>query len=1300
MNTYFNCHTHTMYSNLRLLDCINRPEALVDKALELGLSGLAITDHEALCAHMTINKIAKQLRETNPDFTLALGNEIYLTDTREPKQKYYHFILIAKDNDGYKQLKELSTIAWLNGYNTGKMERVPTLKEDLKKIIKKNPGHVIATSACIGGELSSNALLMSQASAVDDMTNAAFYYDRINDFLKYCIDIFGDDFYIECAPSDDSEQIAVNKKLYKIAKARNIKMVIGTDAHYLRPEDRPIHKAYLTSKEGDRETDTFYKYTYLMTPDEVRELMAASYDDASIVDWMFENTIEMQNKITWFSLEKKQIIPKITVKEYPIGATSHFFGVNNSNADEYNDGNWKIIKQLGCSENPQERYWINQCLEALMEKGLWAENYIDRICIEADIISDIGKKLDDCLFAYFNTFQHYINLFWECGSIVGPGRGSATGFLSNYLLGITQLDPIRWELPYWRFLNKERAELPDIDIDLAPSKRPLIFEKIREERGQLGLSQVATFGTEGTKSAIQTACRGYRSEEYPEGIDSDIALYMSSLIPQERGFLWEITDVVYGNEERDRKPVKAFLTEVNKYPGLLDIIMYICGLVNKRGVHASGTILYGEDPYETAGFMRAPGGDIITCWDLHEAEAAGDTKYDFLVTEASDKIIICYEFLKQDGCIPNIGLREFYDTYLHPEVIDVDKEVLWQHLAAGDILDIFQFATGVGLMIAKKLKPQNMLEMTAASALMRLMSERGKESQQDRYVRIKNHPEEFEIEMQRASLTKEQRAAFHKYCDAYYGTVPLQEQMMEILMDEDIASFTLAEANAARKIVAKKQMKRIPELRKQLYAKVQNNEYADYIWNVAIAPSLGYAFSKNHSLPYSFVGIQMDDLATEFNSIYWNTSCLVVNSGATDPDNGGQTDYGKVAKAIGAVRGAGIEVSLIDINASNFGFTPDVEHNTIRLGLKNLLNVGDDVIDALIANRPYASPKDFYYKVRPNKRAMISLIKAGAFDAMEERKFVMAWFLWETCDKKSRLTLQNMPSLLKYNLVPLDNEDMFLAKRIYEFNRYLKACCKDVALDASNFILDARAVDFIIELGRDELLSYENNLFKLNMKTWDKLYQKDMDTFRNWINSNKDKILFDLNSTIFKEEWEKYATGSYSAWEMEVACFYYHEHELANMDMKKYGVSDFFELPEDPEVDKYWYRGGKQIPLFKLTKIAGTCIAKNKAKSTVTLLTTTGVVDVKFRKEYFALFDKQISERGDDGKKHVIERSWFNRGNMIIVNGMRSGDNFICKKYSSTVGHQLYRISEVKPNGEIILQDKRYQGEMEEDGEI
>ena len=215
----------------------------------------------------------------------------------------------------------------------------------------------------------------------------------------------------------------------------------------------------------------------------------------------------------------------------------------------------------------------------------------------------------------------------------------------------------------------------------------------------------------------------------------------------------------------------------------------------------------------------------------------------------------------------------------------------------------------------------------------------------------------------------------------------------------------------------------------------------------------------------------------------------------------------------------------------------------------------------------------------------------------------------------------------------------------------------------------------------------------LNVKGWDKIYQKWMDIFREWIASDKDNILQSLNDSIFKEDWLKYASKSISAWEMESLCFYHHPHELAHLNENKYGFSNFFELNEEPEVDRSFVRGGKTINIFKLHKICGTCIAKDKTKGTVTLLTTTGVVTVKFRKDYFSMFDKQISEKQPDGTKKVIEKSWFNRGGMILVQGIRSGDNFVAKNYASSGGHQLYKITEVLPNGEIVLQTERYQGE-------
>ncbi len=611
--SYFDNHAHTEFSNLRLLDCINKPEALIDKAIELGLSGIAITDHESLSSHIRVNKYTKKIQEKYPDFTVALGNEIYLTDTRDKGQRYYHFILIAKDKIGYRGLKELSSIAWQSSYYDRKMERVPTLKSELATLMKKFKGHIIGTTACIGGELGASILNLQACEEVNDTLNAYRYHQQIVDFMNFCIETFGqDDFYIECSPAASPEQIIANKRMLKIAQCFGVKMSIGCDAHYLRKEDRYIHKAYLNSKGGEREVDSFYEFCHLFTEDEARESFKNSYDDVTI-DMLFESSNELKDKIEFYSLEQHQSIPEVEVTDYKKGFVPYKW------EDKY-----PILCSLIRSDNIQERYWVNECILSLQEKGLYKdERYLERLEEEARVKRVIGEKLQTCMFAYPNTLKHYVDLFWDCGSTVGAGRGSACAALNHYLLGITQLDPIEWDLPFWRYLNDERTELGDIDLDLAPSKIRKIFKEIRKERGQLGLVQVCTFGTEGTKSAILTACRGYRSEDFPDGIDVDMAQYMSSLVPQERGFLWPIEDVVKGNEEKGRKPVKSFINAVNQFPGLLDIITRIQGLVNKRSSHASGVILFDENIYDTAAVMKTPKGALITQWDLHDQEAAG-----------------------------------------------------------------------------------------------------------------------------------------------------------------------------------------------------------------------------------------------------------------------------------------------------------------------------------------------------------------------------------------------------------------------------------------------------------------------------------------------------------------------------------------------------------------------------------------------------------------------------------------------------------------------------------------------------
>jgi hypothetical protein len=281
-----------------------------------------------------------------------------------------------------------------------------------------------------------------------------------------------------------------------------------------------------------------------------------------------------------------------------------------------------------------------------------------------------------------------------------------------------------------------------------------------------------------------------------------------------------------------------------------------------------------------------------------------------------------------------------------------------------------------------------------------------------------------------------------------------------------------------------------------------------------------------------------------------------------------------------------------------------------------------------------------------------------------------------------------MAALLKYQLLP---ESEIEAKRVYEFNRYLKAVCKSTA---DKYKLDERAMNFLIELGYEDLINGEY----LGVKAWDKVYQKYMDIFRDYITANKTALLQKMNDIIFAEDWQKYAKGNYSAWEMEVLCFYYHEHELAHVNNLKYGYVDFFKLPAEPAIEYSWTKGGKTFNRYKLSMICGTCIAKNKTKGIVTLLTPSGVVDVKFRKEYFSMFDKQISERQADGTKRIIEKSWFGRGSMIAVQGMRSGDNFISKKYASSLNeHQLYKIVSLDKNGDVVLQKERYCGGFAED---
>lgn len=1305
MSKRFETHSHTYYSNLRLLDCINKPKDLVKRAAELGLAGIAITDHEALCGHIELNIFQKEIEKDYPGFKIALGNEIYLTPNREMGQRYYHFILIAKNKIGHRALRELSSRAWMNSYWDRGLERVPTIYSDIEEIVKKYPNSLIATTACLGGELSVNTLALINAEKINDKKSAEIAHNNIVNFMLWGKEQFGDDFYIECAPGCSLDQIQVNKRLISIAKAFNVKMVIGSDAHYLKKEDRYVHKAYLNSKGGEREVDEFYEFTYLQDNNEIIENLKKSDFTEEFIQQMFDNSYKIYDKIELYTLEHKQTIPKVEVKDYP-------------KISNWSQLDYPVLADMLDSDDKVERYWVNKCLNRLEKLDLYNEKYLGRLEEEADIKRTISEKLETNMFSYPVTLEHYVNLFWECGSMVGAGRGSSCSGLNHYLLGITQLDPIKWELPFWRYLNKERVELGDIDLDLCPSKRPLILKRIKEERGgnfnkniddlsrkNLGCTLIATFGTEGTRSTILTACRGYRAQGYPDGIDVDTAQYLSSLIPSERGFLWPLKDCIEGNPEKDRKPIKLFINEVEQYPGLLDIMLGIEGMVNKRSSHASGVILFDEDPYEFGCFMRTPKGEIITQYDLHMCEAAGMTKYDFLVTEVQDKLTEAIKLLQDYGEIDSsLTLREVYDKYFHPNVLPINDQAIWKVLQENSVLNIFQFDSEVGSQAAKKIKPKSMLEMADANGLMRLMAaEKGQESPMEKYIRFKENIGLWYSEMREFGLTEEEQKVVEPYFLSSYGVPPSQEQLMKMLMDENICHFSLKDANAARKIVGKKQMNKIPALRQQILDQATSPCLGNYIWTCGVGPQMGYSFSIIHALAYSFIGFQTMYIATKWNPIYWNTACLIVNSGSLeeesdfeeDEDTGEvvkkkerTTDYGKIAKAIGDIISRGIKVSLVDINKSSYSFEPDPDSNEILFGMKALSNVGGPVIEQIIAHRPYTGIADFMARCPLNKSAMFSLIKAGAFDKLETewakelqiepRMLVMTYYISKVCEAKKRLTLQNFNGLIEHNLIP---EELDLQKRTFNFTKYLKANKKV----GKYYVFDNICEEFYNKHFDQDQFEIINGLTCIQQIKWDKIYQNVMDVARDWLKAHHDEMLQKYNDLLFKECWDKYATGNISSYEMEALCFYYHDHELKDVKKNKYGIVDFNMLSEEPQVDYFFKRNGRDVPIFKINKIIGTVIGKNDTKSSITLLTTTGVVNVKFTKEYFAMYNRQISEKQADGTKKVIEKGWFTRGVKLLIAGFRRDDTFVAKTYKNNGFHQLYKIINITPNGEIEL---------------
>lgn len=1151
------------------------------------------------------------------------------------------------------------------------MTRVPTYYSDLIEVIGKNPGHVIGSSACLGGFLPSK-ILQYYAEQKDEN-----FYNQIIGWVKKIENIFGKgNFYLELQPSKNKEQILVNKELIKLSKELDIKYTITTDSHYLKKEDAAIHKAYLNSQEGDREVDEFYASTYMMSTEELESYL--DYLTREEIDAAYETILEIKNKCEDYSLLKELKIPSLTWKEPKVKKIKAEWFDKIPYLKKFVDSDFGgdvILAQMIVSKLESDN--------RLQEERIYDE--VNRNLEATWISSEVNKTHWS---SYFLNLQKIIDVCWDSGTLVGPGRGSGVGFILLYLLDIIQINPL-WEKTrtfQWRFLNPDRVSVLDIDTDIEGARRAQTLQGLRDFYGNDRVANVVTFGTEKSKSAIQTAARGL-------GIDNDEATYFASLIPADRGLTRTLKQCYYGDEENGFAPIALFKKEMDSHLELWEVAQKIEGLVCRVGEHAGGVIFVDEPFEESTALMKVPNGDTVTQFDLHDCEDVSLIKIDLLSVECLDKIHTCLDLLTDNGYIDkNLTLREKYEKVIGIYNIERNDPKMWKMVHNHEIQSLFQMEQQSGIQGIDAFKPNSVDELAILNSAIRLMAQEGEtERPINKLVRFKNNPADWDREMKKYGLGEKEKKVLEPIVNLSYGLCIAQEQFMELVQLPELGGFSLTWADKLRKSIAKKNPAEFDKLANEFFEVTKqkgiNQNFAHYVWDVLISMSKGYGFNQSHTLAYSLIALQEMNLCYKYPIILWNTACLITDSGA----EGDGTNYDKIAAAIGKMRASGITIKLPDINESNQGFTPDIKTNEIFCGFKSLVNIGDDIVKTIIENRPYSSVEDFINKVHPNKSAMISLIKGGAFDGLIDRMQCMKNYLWSTCDKKSRLTLQNMPGLFKYNLVPQNTNDEIIAAKIYNFNKYLKSECK---YNSILYKLTEKAINFLQILDYDDLII--DGEF-MNIKAWDKAYQKWMDVFRAWIAQDKEDILKMLNYKIFMEDWNKYATGTISSWEMETVCFYYHEHELKNVNKQKYGLNDFNELPENPVIEKSFTKGDKEINIFKLSKICGTCIAKDKNRATVSLLTPDGIVLVKFRKEYFSMFDKQISQKQADGSKKIMEKSWFNRGSMIIVQGIRSEENFIPKKYSSTPGHMLYKIDKVLDDGNLELRSERIQGDEEDE---
>ena len=963
-----------------MLDGMAKIPDLVNKARRCGMYAMALTDHgnmfgikdfldtvaqvnasrkegepefkpivgtEAYCARRTLHDKDKNLKEINPE----TGRERVLDSSG------YHLILLAKNLKGYHSLCKLASIAYTEGfYNRPRIDH---------EVLKQYHEGLIVCSACIGGEIPQ--LIM--AGKLKEAEEAVLWFKEV----------FGDDYYIELMrhktdkPNANYQTYELQKKvnpvLIELARKHHIKIIATNDAHFVEEEHGEAHDHLIclaTQKDFDDPNRMHYtKQEWLKSPEE----MEAIFSD---LPEALENTMEVAAKVETYSIDSDPLMPVFPIPE-SFGKEEEW-RARFSEEDLFNEFTRnekgeevlsreeaeKKIKKLGGYQKLYRIKFEADYLEHLVWEGArkrYGEELSDeikeRIIFELHTIKTMGFP------GYFLIVSDYIRAAREeLGVSVGPGRGSAAGSVVAYCLWITDLDPLRYDLLFERFLNPDRISLPDIDVDFDDAGRGRVLEWVTQKYGKERVAHIITYGTMATKSSIADVGR-------VEKVPLDVVGKLKGYIP-DRGFPDNVKD-------EKGKPPKVNLKNCYKYVPELRRIMesddeklkkmltYAQELedTNRQiGIHACGVIIGSQDITNVAPVCvindKESGEDVlVTQYDGHVVENVGLIKMDFLGLKNLTIIKNCVRMVKK-----RLGVDVDVDH------LPLDDELTYKLFCEGNTVGVFQFESAGMQKYLRELQPHVIDDLIAMNALYRPGP-------------MDNIPEFIDRKQGRKPIEYD-IPVMEKYLKDTYGITVYQEQVM--LLSRLLAGFTRGQSDTLRKAMGKKQIDKMNQLEVLFYEGGEKNghprETLHKIWE-EWKKFASYAFNKSHAACYSWVAYQTAYLKAHYPAEYM---AAVMTSA--------QTDIARVKELMEDCRRQGVEVAAPSVNDSQMDFAVD-NQGRIRFGLQAISGMGEAASSVIIAERekngPYKDIFDFLKRVdmhSVNKKNLEVLIKAGAFDGL------------------------------------------------------------------------------------------------------------------------------------------------------------------------------------------------------------------------------------------------------------------------------------------------------------------------------